>query len=159
RCGAADDRDSAIRTILFTDIVGSTALTRKFGDEAVMELIHLHDSIVRGALKDLGGREIKHLGDGIMASFVSAASAVKCATRVQKDVTSHGRENEDRAIKVRVGIAAGEPVEHHDDLFGSTVPLAARLSSHSEPEEILVSNVVAELCQGKVLPFQDPREL
>ena len=157
--GAADDRDSAIRTILFTDIVGSTALTRKFGDEAVMELIHLHDSIVRSALKDLGGREIKHLGDGIMASFVSAASAVKCATRVQKDVTSHGRENEDRAIKVRVGIAAGEPVEHHDDLFGSTVQLAARLCAHAEPEEILVSNVVAELCQGKVLPFQDPREL
>ena len=157
--GATGGRDSGIRTILFTDIVGSTALTRKFGDEAVMELIHLHDSIVRGALKDLGGREIKHLGDGIMASFVSAASAVKCATRVQKDVTSHGRENEDRAIKVRVGIAAGEPVEHHDDLFGSTVQLAARLCAHAEPEEILVSNVVAELCQGKVLPFQDPREL
>src|SRR5205814_3739542 len=130
--GAADDRDPGIRTILFTDIVESTAMTRQMGDEAAMELVELHDSIVRDALKDLGGREIKHLGDGIMASFVSAASAVKCATRVQKDVTSHGRENEDRAIKVRVGIAAGEPVEHHDDLFGSTVQLAARLCAHAE---------------------------
>jgi class 3 adenylate cyclase len=157
--GAADDRDPGIRTILFTDIVGSTSLTRKLGDEAVMELIHLHDSIVRDALKELGGREIKHLGDGIMASFVSAASAVKCATRVQRDLVKQGRENGDRALKVRVGIAAGEPVEHHDDLFGVTVQLAARLCSHAQPEEILVSNVVAELCQGKVLPFQDAREL
>jgi class 3 adenylate cyclase len=155
----ADDRDPGIRTILFTDIVGSTALTQKFGDEGVMELIHLHDSIVRAALKDLGGREVKHLGDGIMASFVSAASAVKCATRAQKDVTSHGRENEDRAIKIRVGIAAGEPVEHHDDLFGCTVQLAARLCAHAAPEQILVSNVVAELCQGKSIPFQQLGEV
>ena len=157
--GSADDRDPGIRTILFTDIVGSTSLTRKLGDEAAMELIHLHDSIVRAALKDLGGREVKHLGDGIMASFVSAASAVKCATRVQKEVTSHGRENEDRAIKVRVGIAAGEPVEHHDDLFGCTVQLAARLCAHAAPEQILVSNVVAELCEGKTIPFQQLGEV
>ena len=156
---AADDRDPGIRTILFTDIVGSTALTQKLGDEGVMELIHLHDDIVRDALKDLGGREVKHLGDGIMASFVSAASAVKCATRVQKDVTKHGRENGDRAIKLRVGIAAGEPVEHHDDLFGCTVQLAARLCAKAEPEQILVSNVVAELCQGKPIPFQQLGEV
>jgi len=157
--GAAGDRDPGIRTILFTDIVGSTALTRKLGDEAVMELIHLHDSIVRDALKEQGGREIKHLGDGIMASFVSAASAVKCASRVQREIAKHSRENKDRAMSVRVGVAAGEPVEHHNDLFGVTVQLAARLCSHAQPEEILVSNVVAELCQGKVLPFQDAREL
>jgi class 3 adenylate cyclase len=155
----ADQRDPGIRTILFTDIVGSTALTRKFGDEAAMELIHLHDSIVRAALDDLGGREIKHLGDGIMASFVSAVSAVKCGTRVQKDVAKQGSENEQRAIKVRVGIAAGEPVEHHDDLFGCTVQLASRLCSHAQPEQILVSNVVAELCEGKLLPFENLGEL
>src|SRR5438445_7201837 len=67
---SADERDPGIRTILFTDIVGSTSLTQKIGDEAAMELLHVHDSIVRGALGALGGREIKHLGDGIMASFV-----------------------------------------------------------------------------------------
>src|SRR5213078_4889133 len=155
----ADARDPGIRTILFTDIVDSTSLTRRIGDEAAMELLEVHDSIVRDALAELGGREIKHLGDGIMASFVSAASAVKCATRVQKAVTSHGRENEDRAIKIRVGIAAGEPVEHHDDLFGCTVQLAARLCAHAAPEQILVSNVVAELCQGKPIPFQQLGEV
>src|SRR5437763_1232078 len=157
--GATGGRDSGIRTILFTDIVGSTALTRKFGDEAVMELIHLHDSIVRGALKDLGGREIKHLGDGIMASFVSAASAVKCASRVQREVARHGQEHKDRPFNVRLGIAAGERVEHHNDLFGVTVQLAARLASHASAAQILVSNVVAELCEGKALPFEDLGEV
>ena len=157
--GSADDRDPGIRTILFTDIVGSTALTRRLGDEAAMELLAVHDKIVRDALAGLGGREIKHLGDGIMASFVSAASAVKCASRVQREVAKHRQEKADRSFQVRVGVAAGEPVEHHNDLFGCTVQLAARLCSHADAEQILVSNVVAELCEGKVLAFEDLGEI
>jgi class 3 adenylate cyclase len=153
--GSANDRDPGIRTILFTDIVGSTALTRKLGDEATMELLAVHDKIVRDALADLGGREVKHLGDGIMASFVSAASAVKCASRVQREIAKHNAEKRDRSFKVRAGVAAGEPVEHHNDLFGVTVQLAARLCSHADAEQVLVSNVVAELCEGKVLAFED----
>src|SRR5437588_7867774 len=155
----ADARDPGIRTILFTDIVDSTSLTRRLGDEAAMELLAAHDSIVRDALVDLGGREIKHLGDGIMASFVSAASAVKCATRIQREIARHGKERKDRALSLRLGIAAGEPVERHNDLFGVTVQLAARLCSHAQPQQILVSNVVAELCEGKALPFEDLGEV
>src|SRR5437868_9771931 len=155
----ADARDPGIRTILFTDIVDSTSLTRKIGDEAAMELLEVHDSIVRNALADLGGREIKHLGDGIMASFVSAAAAVKCASRVQREVARHGRENKDRPFNVRLGIAAGDPVDHHNDLFGVTVKLAACLCSRGQSEQILVSNVVAELCEGKALPFEDLGEV
>src|SRR6266404_3109749 len=109
--GSADDRDPGIRTILFTDIVESTSLTQKIGDEAAMEMVDLHDSIVRDALKDLGGREVKHLGDGIMASFVSAAAAVKCAARVQNALAKHSKSNTDRPVRIRIGIAAGEPVE------------------------------------------------
>jgi class 3 adenylate cyclase len=157
--GSANDRDPGIRTILFTDIVGSTALTRKLGDEATMELLAVHDKIVRDALADLGGREVKHLGDGIMASFVSAASAVKCASRVQREIAKHNVEKRDRSFKVRAGVAAGEPVEHHNDLFGVTVQLAARLCSHADAEQVLVSNVVAELCEGKVLAFEDIGEI
>jgi len=155
----ADARDPGIRTILFTDIVDSTSFTRRIGDEAAMALLAVHDSIVRDALADMGGREIKHLGDGIMASFVSAAAAVKCATRVQREIGRHGREHKDHPISVRLGIAAGEPVEHHNDLFGVTVQLAARLCSHAQPQQILVSNVVAELCEGKALPFEDVGEV
>ena len=153
--GSADDRDPGIRTILFTDIVESTSLTQQIGDEAAMELVDLHDSIVRDALKDLGGREVKHLGDGIMASFVSAASAVKCAARVQNELSKHARANADRPLQVRVGIAAGEPVERHNDLFGVTVQLASRLCAHAAADQVLVSNVVAELCAGKALAFED----
>jgi class 3 adenylate cyclase len=152
---AADDRDPAIRTIVFTDIVDSTTFTQTLGDEAAMALLDMHNTIVRDALADLGGREVKHTGDGIMASFVSAVAAVKCATRIQHKLSKHEEAQPERPLKVRIGAAAGEPVEQHDDLFGSTVQLAARLCSHAQSEQILVSNVVAELCIGKGLPFED----
>ena len=157
--GATDERDPGIRTILFTDIVESTALTQSMGDEGVMALLDLHNGVVRNALAGLGGREIKHTGDGIMASFVSAAAAVKCATQIQRDLAKHGENQRDRAIKVRIGAAAGEPVEQHHDLFGCTVQLAARLCSHASPDQILVSNAIAELCLGKGFSFQDVGEV
>ncbi len=157
--GAADARDPGIRTILFTDIVESTTLTQSVGDEAAMALLNVHDRVVRDALASLGGREVKHTGDGIMASFMSAAAAVKCASQIQYELCKREETDRERSIKVRIGAAAGEPVEHHHDLFGSTVQLAARLCSHALPQQILVSNVVAELCIGKGLPFQDLGEV
>ncbi len=157
--GAADARDPGIRTILFTDIVESTTLTQSVGDEAAMALLNVHDRVVRDALASLGGREVKHTGDGIMASFMSAAAAVKCASQIQCELCKREETDRERSIKVRIGAAAGEPVEHHHDLFGSTVQLAARLCSHALPQQILVSNVIAELCIGKGLPFQDLGEV
>jgi class 3 adenylate cyclase len=148
-------RDPAIRSILFTDIVGSTGLTQKLGDDGAMTLLHLHDEIVREALGNFGGREVKHTGDGIMASFLSSAKSVQCARQIQAQLASRRRQDEfARLLKLRVGIAAGEPVDHHDDIFGSTVQLAARLCAHAEPEQILVSNAVADLCIGKGLTFR-----
>jgi class 3 adenylate cyclase len=152
--GGAAERDPGIRTVLFTDIVGSTTLTQRVGDEMAMEFLRVHDTIVRNAVAGLHGREIKHTGDGIMAAFVSAAAAVRCASQIQRELARREQESREHQIKVRIGGAAGEPVEHHDDLFGCTVQLAARLCSHAQPEEILVSNVVAELCIGKGLKFR-----
>jgi class 3 adenylate cyclase len=100
------------------------------------------------------GREVKHTGDGIMASFLSAAAAVRCAARIQRELARHEEERREHQIKVRIGGAAGEPVEHDNDIFGSTVQLASRLCSHAEPDQVLVSNVVAELCIGKGLMFR-----
>jgi class 3 adenylate cyclase len=157
--GGADARDPAIRTVLFTDVVNSTTLTQSLGDEAALALLGVHDTIVRDALSTLGGREVKHTGDGIMASFVSAAGAVRCAMQIQRELDKHAKANPDRPLKVRVGAAAGEPVEQHNDLFGSTVQLAARLCAHAQPEQILVSNAIAELCIGKGLSFQDVGEV
>jgi class 3 adenylate cyclase len=152
--GAADARDPGIRTVLFTDIVESTSLTQTLGDDVAMELLQIHDSVVRDALKALHGREIKHTGDGIMASFVSAAAAVRCAAQIQRELAQRAGEQSNHPVRVRIGGAAGEPVEHGNDIFGSTVQLAARLCSHAEPEQIVVSSVVADLCIGKGLMFR-----
>jgi class 3 adenylate cyclase len=157
--GADHERDPGMRTVLFTDIVDSTTFTQSLGDRAAMELIRAHDGIVREALRVLGGREVKHTGDGIMASFASAASAVRCAARIQRELARHQRESMKHPIQLRIGAAAGEPVEHQNDLFGSTVQLAARLCAHARPDQILVSSSIAELCTGKSLPLQDLGEV
>jgi len=157
--GATNERDPGIRTVLFTDIAESTTLTQALGDEAALAMLGVHDTIVRDALSASGGREVKHTGDGIMASFISAAGAVRCAIEIQRQLDKHSQENPDRPLKVRVGAAAGEPVEQHNDLFGSTVQLAARLCAHAQPEQILVSNAIAELCIGKGLSFEDVGEV
>ena len=157
--GATDDRDPGIRTVLFTDIVDSTAFTQSMGDEAAMALFDVHNSVVRNALANSSGREVKHTGDGIMASFVSAASAVRCAIQIQCKLDRHAEANPERPLKVRVGAAAGEPVEQNNDLFGSTVQLAARLCGHAQPEQILVSNAIPDLCIGKGLLFEDVGEV
>jgi class 3 adenylate cyclase len=153
------ERDPGIRTILFTDMVGMTALTQRVGDDAAMAFLEVHDTIVRDALGALHGREVKHTGDGIMACFASAVAAARCAARIQRAVAEHEQANKESAIKVRIGAAAGEPVENHQDLFGSTVQLAARLCAHAQPDQSLVSTAIAELCIGKGLKFQDLGEV
>jgi len=157
--GATNEKDPGIRTVLFTDIAYSTPLTQALGDEAALAMLGVHDTIVRDALSASGGREVKHTGDGIMASFISAAGAVRCAIEIQRQLDKHSQENPDRPLKVRVGAAVGEPVEQQNDLFGSTVQLAARLCAHAQPEQILVSNAIAELCIGKGLSFEDVGEV
>jgi class 3 adenylate cyclase len=156
--GKDHQRDTGIRSVMFTDIVGSTELTQSMGDEAAMEMLRIHDTIVRDALAALGGREVKHTGDGIMACFFSAVAAIQCASRIQQEMSLRRERNEPHPITVRIGAAAGEPVEQGQDLFGSTVQLAARLCAHAQPGQTLVSNAIAELCIGKTLAFQDMGE-
>ncbi len=101
---------------------------------------------MRAALDEHGGREVKHTGDGIMASFPSAVSAVTAALQMQRDLA--GGE-----VRVRIGLNAGEPIAEDDDLFGTAVQLAARITDRAEPGQVLVSNVVRELCAGKTFEF------
>jgi class 3 adenylate cyclase len=152
--------ESAFRTILFTDIVGSTDMTTRLGDAKAMELVRTHDLIVRGELAAVGGDEVKHTGDGIMASFPSVARAIQCAIAIQQafDAQQSGAEH---PILVRIGVSAGEPVAEHDDLFGAAVQLAARACDHAAAGSILVSTAVRELCVGKGFTFESrgPYEL
>ena len=154
----ADDHDAGVRSILFTDIVGSTEMTSRFGDDAAMAMLGVHDHIVRTAVGGNKGREVKHTGDGIMAAFHSAACAVRSACEIIGGLRSHNEGSPEYPVIVRIGISAGEPVEQHEDLFGSSVQLAARLCAQAEPGQILVSNVVADLCMGKNLKFHDAGE-
>jgi len=152
---AETQRDSGIRSVLFTDIVDSTAMTSRFGDDAAIAMLQIHDRVVREAIAANSGREVKHTGDGIMAAFLSPAAAVKCACQVQTALNDHNDAGPEYPVGVRIGISAGEPVEQSNDLFGSTVQLAARLCAQAEPGQVLVSQVVADLCIGKNLRFAD----
>jgi class 3 adenylate cyclase len=146
--------DSAFRAILFTDIVDSTRLTQELGDLAAMNLLREHDTTVRSALARFGGSEVKHTGDGIMASFDSASRSIGAATHIQSALQA-GDGSGERRLRVRIGIAAGEPVTEHDDLFGSAVQQAARLCQCAEPDRIVVSSGVYDLCRGKGIAFGD----
>jgi class 3 adenylate cyclase len=154
RLGPERQPDTGIRTVLFTDIVESTSFTQRVGDHAAMEIIGFHDTVVRSALTVTEGREIKHTGDGIMACFTSPDAAVVCAARIQTDLTNQAFQRGGMTLQVRIGAAAGEPVEHHNDLFGATVQLAARLCGAASPDQILVSASVIDLCEGR-FPFID----
>ena len=150
-----DKHDTGVRSIMFTDIVDSTAMTSRHGDEAAIAMLGVHDHVVRTAVGANSGREIKHTGDGIMAAFNSAVCAVKTASQVIEKLAEHNAGGPEFPVTVRIGISAGEPVEQHEDLFGSTVQLAARLCAQAAPGQILVSNVVADLCIGKNLKFSN----
>jgi len=148
---------TAFRTILFTDIAGSTDLNAKLGDARALRLLRSHDAIVRESVADQGGSEVKHTGDGIMASFTSARSAVACAVSIQRRMGEHNATAPD-PVHVRIGIAAGEPVTEAGDLFGAAVQLAARVCSHCTPGAVLVTAAVRELSLGKSYAFEDRGE-
>ena len=138
--------DSGLRAVMFTDIVGSTEMTARLRDSAALELVRAHDALVRGGLAAYGGREIKHTGDGIMASFDNVANSVRAAADIQRRFAAYNADASE-TLSVRIGIDAGEPVEDHSDLFGSTVQLAARLCSEAEANGIIVSRIRARAVQ------------
>jgi adenylate cyclase len=106
-------------------------------------------------LRTSGGREIKHTGDGVMASFAAVSDAVTCAVSVQEAVVEHNRQSPKDEIILRIGLHAGEPIEDNGDLFGNAVQLAARLCAAAGPSEILVSETIRDNSRGLRLPFQD----
>jgi class 3 adenylate cyclase len=145
----------AMRAIVFTDLCGSVEQTSRLGDDGHLELLRMHNKIVRQELQSHGGREVKHTGDGIMAAFTSVASAVAFAIAAQRAFQHHNQSSV-VPLEVKVGISAGEPVtDDNDDLFGAAVQLAARLCDSASAGEIAASVAVRELSVGKQLRFED----
>ena len=146
------------RAILFTDLEGSTTLLESVGEASYMVLLTEHDLIIRRALVTTRGREVKHTGDGIMASFESVPNALECALTVQDGFARRLSDGAAPALRVRIGVAAGEPVDHNDDLFGATVTLAARICAAAEAGHILASDIVCELGSAKGFRFDSGHE-
>jgi class 3 adenylate cyclase len=147
------------RTILFTDLEGSTSILEGAGQSAFMVLLREHDLIIRRALVAARGREVKHTGDGIMASFDDVASALDCSMAIQAGFQARAADAPNTELRVRIGIAAGEPVDHNDDLFGSTVTLASRICGAAEAGRILTSNLVRDLGSERGFAFDGGRDV
>ena len=135
---------------MFTDIAGSTRLTESLGDEEWSKVLGGHRELVRSLALGRGGEVVGTQGDGLLVRFPTPAEAVLCAVDLQRDLNSTRRES-GLDLRVRVGIHAGEAVQHDDgDLIGRVVNVAARVTSATDPGEILVTEPVADYLGGRL---------
>lgn len=134
-----------IVSVLFTDLVGSTQLSDRLGDDAAERIRQTHFGLLREAVRTRRGQEVKNLGDGLMVVFPSALDALDCAVAMQRRVRRHNREAHDPPLHVRVGVHIGEPIRDEGDYFGTTVNVAKRLCDRAAADEILTSQLVVDL--------------
>jgi class 3 adenylate cyclase len=144
----AHEPDRVLATVLFTDIVGSTQRAAELGDRAWRELLERHDEIARAAIARFRGQEVKHTGDGFLATFDGPARAVRCALGIGEEVRALG-------IEIRSGVHTGECELRGEDLGGIAVHVGARIGALAGPSEVLVSSTVKDLVVGSGIAFQD----
>ena len=141
---------SGLVTILFTDLVGSTAHASHVGDPAADEMRRDHFASLREAVVATGGTEVKTIGDALMVSYPGAADALNGAATMQRAVDRHNRRlAEGRAIEMRVGISAGDASFEDGDWFGTPVVEAARLCAAADGGQILASDLVRALAGSR----------
>ena len=136
-------------TIVFSDIESSTRRNAELGDEAWMRLLTFHNSVVRRHVERTGGVEVKAQGDGFMLAFSSARAAVACSIEIMRALEAHGRSHPTDALRIRIGMHAGEAIVDDGDLFGKPVVLAARIANQAGGGEILVSSLVREIVESR----------
>ena len=147
--GQTNQPNTPTMTVMFTDMVGSTDMTQDKGDAAAQEIVRRHNTIVRMAISQYGGREIKHTGDGIMAGFDDATGAIDAAITIQRSITNHNQARPDQYLSLRIGLNTGKPIQEENDIFGSTVQLAARVCAATQPDEILATESVKLRSRGR----------
>jgi pimeloyl-ACP methyl ester carboxylesterase len=145
--GAAQ-AERALATILFTDLVDSTARAAELGDRRWRHLLERHDATVRRQLALHRGREVKTVGDGFLATFDGPARAIRCAAALRGELGSLG-------LEVRAGIHTGEVEMIGEDVGGIAVNIGARIGAEAVAGEVLVSSTVRELVVGSGLEFAD----
>lgn len=140
-------------TFLFTDIVGSTAMTQRLGNAGAQKAVRAHNDAVRGAIQQFNGREVKHTGDGIMATFPDGPSAVAASVQMLQGVVAHNQATPDTPVEIRVGVNTGEAVEEENDFFGQAVQMTARICDKAADGHAWVSEIVVQACQGQKFKF------
>jgi class 3 adenylate cyclase len=148
--GAAlsDAGTRSLATVLFTDIVDSTARLQAVGDAAWRDLLAAHNGRLREQLNVYRGREVKTTGDGLLAVFDSPTRAVRCATAMTRVAQELG-------LDIRVGVHTGEVELVGDDVRGIAVHTAARVLAVAGPGEVIVSATTAGLLEGSGLALED----
>jgi pimeloyl-ACP methyl ester carboxylesterase len=144
----APETDRVLATVLFSDIVGSTAKAAELGDKDWKALLGRHDSSVRRQLQRFRGREVKTLGDSFLVTFDGPARAVRCAEGIIQDLQSLG-------LEVRAGIHTGEIEMIGDDIGGIAVHIASRIGAIAAAGEVVVSSTVKDLSVGSGIVFED----
>ena len=140
------DARSGTVTLMFTDLVGSTELLQRTGDESAQRIFQAHHKLLQEAVASHGGQEVKWLGDGLMVAFPSAANAVRCAIAMQQTAR---RPAVGERLQIRVGLNVGEALQEEADYFGTAVVIASRLCAQAESGQILCSALVAGLLSGR----------
>jgi class 3 adenylate cyclase len=135
-------------TILITDLVGSTQLESRVGPIVAEELRTEHFGLLREAVSEAGGREVKNTGDGLMVAFPSAAAAVSCAVSIQQRFERRNRTAAE-ALLIKAGVSSGDASMVGDDVFGMPVIEAARLCDSSSAGQILAKEIVEHLAAGR----------
>jgi class 3 adenylate cyclase len=143
---------SGFRTVVFTDIVESTEYVRQVGDEAGRAAIRELETKVASLASDHRGRVIKNLGDGSLISFGSNSSAIAFALEVQEKCI-------DGPLQLRIGMAAGEPIQEDGDIHGTVVAQASRIGDLGDAGEVIVSDSVRQLAAGKGFDFEPRGEM
>jgi class 3 adenylate cyclase len=147
-------------TILFSDIEGSTALNERLGDLRWLELLELHNRLVRDQVRECGGYEVKAQGDGFMLAFASARRAIECARAIQHGVHEQLGSHADGPVRVRIGLHTGEAIRQDSDYYGKNVVVASRIAAQARGDEILASSVVKHLAESAGdIRFEDEREV
>lgn len=141
-------------SLLFTDIAGSSAIFDQYGDQYGRRVVAFHDQIVRSIVTARGGIPIKHTGDGLLASFASCGRSVKAAILIQKQVARHNQRFPLLSFRVRIGVNIGAVIKVSNDLYGSSVNLAARLCDAAEAGGVLTTGIVRARCIDKGYEFR-----
>ena len=131
-------------TVVFTDLVDSTATAERLGPQAADDLRQTHFRLLRGAVRGSGGTEVKNLGDGLMITYSSPSRALAGAVGMQQAMERHNRSAAE-PLYVRIGVSSGEAVEEDGDYFGDPVVEAARLCEAADGGQIIAADVVRAL--------------